>query len=183
MMAIWAKKGAKTYAESLALNGVPIQYPTVNPTTLTWRFFDPTIPGYVDTSYTAIGTTPHIDPTSKNWFIGTTDTGINAQGIEGETPMFRVDNKIFQYRFPTKTPTVWTDLYEIPIALTYVHTQSTPSNTWYIQHNLGGQPITIFAVDDTGEEIVGQIDTSLSTLNLSVYRFSQPLTGKAYVKL
>ena len=29
------------------------------------------------------GTTPHIDPTTGNWFIGTTDTGVHAQGEKG----------------------------------------------------------------------------------------------------
>ena len=32
-------------------------------------------------------------------------------------------------------------------------------------------------------EIVGQIDTHLSTENLMVYRFSEPLIGQAYLKL
>ena len=30
------------------------------------------------------GTTPHIDKTTKNWFIGDTDTGILAQGTDGK---------------------------------------------------------------------------------------------------
>ena len=30
------------------------------------------------------GTTPHIDETTKNWFIGDTDTGILAQGVNGK---------------------------------------------------------------------------------------------------
>ena len=30
------------------------------------------------------GTTPHIDESTKNWFIGDTDTGILAQGINGK---------------------------------------------------------------------------------------------------
>lgn len=30
------------------------------------------------------GTTPHIDKTTKNWFIGDTDTGILAQGVNGK---------------------------------------------------------------------------------------------------
>ena len=29
------------------------------------------------------GITPHIDPITKNWFIGDTDTGISAQGVSG----------------------------------------------------------------------------------------------------
>src|SRR5690606_19996078 len=30
------------------------------------------------------GITPHIDETTGNWFIGTTDTGIHAEGPQGE---------------------------------------------------------------------------------------------------
>jgi hypothetical protein len=30
------------------------------------------------------GTTPHIDETTGNWFIGTTDTGVHAEGPQGE---------------------------------------------------------------------------------------------------
>ena len=29
------------------------------------------------------GMTPHIDPTTGNWFLGETDTGIHAQGEQG----------------------------------------------------------------------------------------------------
>ena len=31
------------------------------------------------------GTTPHIDPTTGNWFIGTTNTGVHAQGPKGNS--------------------------------------------------------------------------------------------------
>jgi hypothetical protein len=65
----------------------------------------------------------------------------------------------------------------------YTHTQTTPSDTWMIQHNLGGRPVTIAAVDNGGDEIVGQVDTLLSTLNLLVYCFSEELSGVAYLKL
>ena len=33
------------------------------------------------------GTTPHIDPTTGNWFIGTTNTGVHAQGPMGNTQL------------------------------------------------------------------------------------------------
>lgn len=32
------------------------------------------------------GITPHIDPTSKHWMIGTTDTGVIAEGQNGVNP-------------------------------------------------------------------------------------------------
>jgi hypothetical protein len=67
--AAWIRKKARIYTDSVALSGVPINYPTVNPVTLTWRLFDPTIPGYVETPYTAIGQTPQIGA-NGNWWIG-----------------------------------------------------------------------------------------------------------------
>jgi hypothetical protein len=38
-------------------------------------------------------------------------------------------------------------------------------------------------VDDTGEQIVGWIDAPASTSNLLVIRFSEPIAGKAYIKV
>lgn len=32
------------------------------------------------------GVTPHIDETTKNWFLGETDTNVKAEGIDGITP-------------------------------------------------------------------------------------------------
>jgi len=66
---------------------------------------------------------------------------------------------------------------------TYEHTQTIPSDTWQIQHNLAGRPVTILALNDGGDEIVGQRDMQLSTNNLLIYRFSEPLAGIAYLKL
>ena len=66
---------------------------------------------------------------------------------------------------------------------TYTHTQTTPSNVWHAQHNLGGVCVVALSVDGTGEQIVGQQDFLLSTNNLLILRFSEPLSGKAYIKL
>lgn len=37
------------------------------------------------------GVTPHIDPTTKHWFIGDTDTGIIAEGQSGVSPTLTID--------------------------------------------------------------------------------------------
>jgi len=74
------------------------------------------------------------------------------------------------------------DLINLPVRK-YEHTQATPSNAWLVQHNLGGTPLTILAVNDAGEQIIGWQDTVVSTINLLVYRFSEPVTGKIYLKL
>jgi len=111
------------------------------------------------------------------------ETGETGQrGADGETPQFRLDGNTLQYRFPAAVPNDWTDLYTFPKTGTYTHNQTYASATWLIQHNLGGQPVTILAVDDTGGQIIGQRDIQASTNNLLVYRFSEPIAGTAYIK-
>jgi len=103
-------------------------------------------------------------------------------GTPGESPQFRMSGNILQYRFATQAPTVWTDLYTFE-PLTYEHTQALPSDVWNIQHNLGGRSVTVLTLDAAGEQIIGQIDTLMSTDNLLVIRFSEALAGTAYIKL
>ena len=66
----------------------------------------------------------------------------------------------------------------------YVHVQIEPEDRWLIQHNFDTRhrALSIFVVDGSNEQIVGQINTQLSTNNLLVYDFSEPLKGRAYVK-
>ena len=76
---------AKSYTDSVVLNGVAINNPRINPTTRHWEVFDPLTNSYIDTGIIAEGRgengiTPHIDPTTKHWFIGTVDTGVVAEG-------------------------------------------------------------------------------------------------------
>ncbi len=66
---------------------------------------------------------------------------------------------------------------------TYEHTQSALAAVWNIQHNLGSRTVVALTVDSTGEQITGQIDVPASTMNLLVIRFSEPITGKAYIKI
>lgn len=150
-----ALRRAINYTNSVALSGVPVNYPKV--VNGTWQIFDPVANAYID-------------------------TGVAATGETGDTPQFQVVGRMLQYRFETQPPTVWTDLYEFPFAPSYTHVQATPADVWNIQHNLGGRPVTILAVDTTGEQIVGQLDAQASTDNLTVLRFSEPLTGTAYIK-
>jgi len=74
---------AKTYTNSVALNGVPVRNPQINSTTGHWLVFDPVGNVYVDTGINARGEkgiSPHIDPATKHWFIDTFDTGVVAEG-------------------------------------------------------------------------------------------------------
>jgi hypothetical protein len=67
----------------------------------------------------------------------------------------------------------------------YKHEQSIASDTWLIQHNLNAssKAITLFAINTEGEQIVGFIDLSMSTNNLLVYKFGEPLAGEAHIKI
>jgi len=67
----------------------------------------------------------------------------------------------------------------------YIHRQDAPSAQWLIQHNFSSpnRALNIFVVDEHGEQIIGQVDTQLSTNNLLVYKFGEPLKGRAYIKL
>ena len=171
-----------------ALNGLPIRYPTISPTTNRWMLFNPISNAYEDSGYVARGVSPTINVATGNWELWNDatqqyeDSGFPVTGPQGEAPQWRMDGNTLQYRYATQSPTVWTDLYTFT-PLTYTHNQTVPSAYWEIQHNLGGEPITCFTVDDTGEQIVGQIDAQASTMNLLVIKFSEPLTGRAYIKL
>jgi hypothetical protein len=67
-------------------------------------------------------------------------------------------------------------------SVSYTHTQSTAAATWNIQHNLGKREVCVLIFDSGGDQIIGDIDWSSSTINLLVVQFSEPLTGTAYIK-
>lgn len=67
-------------------------------------------------------------------------------------------------------------------AVVHEHIQDMPAATWNIQHNLGKKYVDILILDDNDEEIVGEEDWAVSTVNLLVIQFSEALSGKAYVK-
>jgi len=117
-----AKTEAMAYTDAVGLSGVGISYPTVNPTTRTWRFFDPVAQAYIETPHTAIGQNPTIGP-NGNWHIAGVDTGVPVNvkgdpGDKGEVAQYqtiqRDDDHVIQYRYATQTPTEWTDLYTFP---------------------------------------------------------------------
>lgn len=60
----------------------------------------------------------------------------------------------------------------------YTFTQSAPSATWTINHNLGFVP-NVTTLDENGDEIVGFIDSA--TANTIVVTFSQAVSGTAYL--
>lgn len=60
----------------------------------------------------------------------------------------------------------------------YVHTQSTASATWTINHNLGGEP-TAVVLDSAGTQCEGTF--SYPSKNQMVITFTAAFTGTAYV--
>jgi hypothetical protein len=60
----------------------------------------------------------------------------------------------------------------------FTYTQSTPSATWVILHNLGYNPV-VRTEDSTGLDIEGVI--THDTLNQLTILFSEPVSGKAYL--
>jgi len=60
----------------------------------------------------------------------------------------------------------------------YVHTQSTPSATWVINHNLGRNP-SVTVVDSSEKVVFG--DITYVTDNQLTVSFSAAFGGKAYL--
>jgi hypothetical protein len=60
----------------------------------------------------------------------------------------------------------------------YVHTQSTSSAVWTINHNLGGEP-TAVVLDSAGTQCEGTF--SYPSKNQMVITFTSAFTGTAYV--
>lgn len=60
----------------------------------------------------------------------------------------------------------------------YIHTQSTPSATWTVTHNMGKNP-SVSIVDSSGDEVEGEV-TYVST-NQLIITFSAPFSGVAYL--
>ncbi len=63
----------------------------------------------------ADGTSPHIDATTGNWFIGTTDTGVKAAGTDGREVAMRENAGWVEWQYVGDA--AWTQLYQ-PQSLT-----------------------------------------------------------------
>lgn len=91
--------------------------------------------------------------------VGTVTTGTAAVNITGTIPS-QVLN------------------FVLPVAGSYIHTQSGASSTWTINHNLGFNPAV--SIVDSGENVVIGDVTYISTNTLSV-SFTASFGGKAYL--
>lgn len=60
----------------------------------------------------------------------------------------------------------------------YVFTQSSPSATWNITHNLGRRP-SVTVVDSAGSVVIGEV--TYTSDNALTIRFSAGFSGQAYL--
>jgi len=65
-----------------------------------------------------------------------------------------------------------------PLNPTYIYTQSTPSVTWVVNHNLNAYP-SVTCVDTLNSQIVGALE--YTNVNQLIITFSAPTDGKAYL--
>jgi len=124
------------------------------------------------------GLTPNIG-VNGNWWVGTTDTGIKPQGPDGETPEFQMNGNTLQYRFPTKAPSTWADLYTLPATQSYTHTQNIAALTWTISHNLNTQFVGVRVNDFTGNLLYP--DVEYTSVNIVTLTFITPMQGIAQI--
>jgi hypothetical protein len=61
---------------------------------------------------------------------------------------------------------------------TYVHTQTTPSATWTIEHNIARYP-QVSSFDTEDDQIIGMVEHQ-STTEVVIY-FNSAVAGKAYL--
>jgi hypothetical protein len=91
--------------------------------------------------------------------VGTVTTGDAAVSITGIAP-----NQVINFVLPTR--------------VRHTHTQATPSNTWTINHALGGYP-SVSVVDSARTVVFGEV-TYQSTTQV-VVNFSTAFSGYAYL--
>lgn len=63
----------------------------------------------------------------------------------------------------------------------YVHTQTTASDEWLINHGLN-RFVAVYTTDLDGVEMNGWVKQDMTTMNSVTIRFSEPVTGIAYVR-
>lgn len=132
---------------------------------------------------------------TKNGVVEISQKGI--QGPQGERgPSIVIgsgaptidDGVINDLYFDTESDQFWGPKGELgwpsepffsPSATTrYIHTQPSSSDTWVINHNLGGYP-SVTVVDSASTVVLGEV-TYISTSQIRV-SFSAPFSGFAYL--
>lgn len=76
-----------------------------------------------------------------------------------------------------KVDGVWVEVVGGGGAASYTHTESTPSMTWVIDHDLGYNP-SVTVVDSSERQVEGDVAYSLGQV---IVTFSAAFSGKAYL--
>jgi hypothetical protein len=69
--------------------------------------------------------------------------------------------------------------FVLPIGAVYRHTQSVPSDTWTINHNVGYYPGGISVVDSGGNVVIGNVN-HISNTSLTI-TFTAAFSGYAHI--
>ena len=96
--AVWAKRQSKKYTDSVALHGVPVNYPKI--VNGAWQVFDPAANEYRDTGAVAAGRdghTPYIQ--DGYWHIDNVSTGIKAAGADGREVRLQATPEYIQWKY------------------------------------------------------------------------------------
>lgn len=73
---------------------------------------------------------------------------------------------------------LWNIITNLYVRDHYVHTQSVPSTTWTVNHNMGKNP-SVSIVNSSGEQVFSDVDHI--SVNQLVITFSFPFAGIAYM--
>ena len=167
---------AKRHTNSVALNGVTVQHPRINPTTKHWEIFNPGINGYVDTGIRAEGVTPEIG-TNGNWWLGPVDTGVMA---ELPSPDTLISNDVNNALVLGSDDRLFVPVGGQVQSECHTHIQNTASDTWTITHNLDRRYVSVQIIDSSGKTVWANIEyTNINTVTLG---FTVPIVGVAIIR-
>ena len=179
------------YADGLALNGVAIKQPQIDPVTGTWKIFDPVSDTYIDTGAAATGFSPRIS-TMQTWetYNNITrlwvDTGIQARWLEfNARTAFPVPGNAERLYIATDEDVIyrWNGADYVKIGgggRTYTHTQSMAATVWTIPHNLNKQFVSVQLIDYVGNTCTA--DIVYTGANVVTVTFAVPMTGTAIIR-
>lgn len=85
---------------------------------------------------------------------------VNSQGVLGDIYLNTSNNSIWGPKFtdPADGIDKWGDqpFFQFTASRRFIHTQSTPSSTWVVTHDLGGQP-SVTVVDSANTVVFGDV--------------------------
>jgi hypothetical protein len=64
----------------------------------------------------------------------------------------------------------------------YAHVQALPANSWVIQHYLGTTFVELFVFDALNRQVFAEPKWGDASANVLTVDFSQPLSGRAYLR-